>query len=113
MHLVYLEDLVAAHLDLLFPGLDVMGASPFRITRDADLDIEVDEASDLMTTVEEIMEQRAKGSPVRIEVDCSMQESTCHMLEHKLGTSSHMLYRIGHPVGMADLMEFSRSTVPI
>ncbi|MFZ0182087.1 MAG: RNA degradosome polyphosphate kinase, partial [Methanoregula sp.] len=101
VHLVYLEDLVAAHLDLLFPGLEVVGASPFRITRDADLDIEVDEASDLLTTVEEIMEQRARGTPVRIEVDCSMHESTCHMLERKLGTSSHMLYRIGHPVGMA------------
>ncbi|MGD0534252.1 MAG: polyphosphate kinase 1 [Methanoregula sp.] len=105
VHLVYLEDLVAAHLDLLFPGLEVVGASPFRITRDADLDIEVDEASDLLTTVEEIMEQRARGTPVRIEVDSSMHESTCHMLEKKLGIGSHMLYRIGHPVGMADLME--------
>jgi len=105
VHMVYLEDLVAAHLDLLFPGLEVVGAFPFRITRDADLDIEVDEASDLLTTVEEIMEQRAKGIPVRIEVDSSMQESTCHMLERKLNIASHMLYRIGHPVGMADLME--------
>lgn len=105
VHLVYLEDLVAAHLDLLFPGLEVVGASPFRITRDADLDIEVDEASDLLTTVEEIMEQRARGTPVRIEVDSSMHDSTCHMLEKKLGIGSHMLYRTGHPVGMADLME--------
>jgi len=105
VHLVYLEDLVAAHLDLLFPGLEVVGASPFRITRDADLDIEVDEASDLLTTVEEIMEQRARGTPVRIEVDSSMHDSTCHMLEKKLGVGSHMLYRTGHPVGMADLME--------
>ncbi len=105
VHLVYLEDLVAANLDLLFPGLEVVGASPFRITRDADLDIEVDEASDLLTTVEEIMEQRARGTPVRIEVDSLMHESTCHMLEKKLGIGSHMLYRIGHPVGMADLME--------
>jgi polyphosphate kinase len=105
VHLVYLEDLVAANLDLLFPGLEVVGASPFRITRDADLDIEVDEASDLLTTVEEIMEQRARGTPVRIEVDSLMHESTCHMLEKKLDIGSHMLYRIGHPVGMADLME--------
>ncbi|MGB7994324.1 polyphosphate kinase 1 [Methanoregula sp.] len=105
VHLVYLEDLVAANLDLLFPGLEVIGAAPFRITRDADLDIEVDEASDLLTTVEEIMGQRARGTPVRIEVDCTMQESTCQMLEKKLGIGSHMLYRIGHPVGMADLME--------
>ena len=51
------------------------------------------------------MGQRARGTPVRIEVDCTMQESTCQMLEKKLGIGSHMLYRIGHPVGMADLME--------
>ena len=105
VHLVYLEDLVAANIDLLFPGLEVVGVSPFRITRDADLDIEVDEASDLLTTVEEIMEQRARGTPVRIEVVSSMQENTCRMLEKKLGVGTHMLYRTGHPVGMADLME--------
>ncbi|MDD1701873.1 MAG: polyphosphate kinase 1 [Methanoregula sp.] len=105
VHLVYLEDLVAAHLDLLFPGLEVVGSFPFRITRDADLDIEVDEASDLLTTVEEIMEQRARGTPVRIEVNASMHENTLAMLEKKLGVESHMLYRTGYPVGMADLMQ--------
>jgi len=105
VHLVYLEDVIAAHLDMLFPGLEVVGSFPFRITRDADLDIEVDEASDLLTTVEEVMEQRARGKPVRIEVDCSMHESICHMLEKKLGIGSHMVYRMGHPVGMADLMQ--------
>jgi polyphosphate kinase len=105
VHLVCLEDVIAAHLDMLFPGLEVVGSFPFRITRDADLDIEVDEASDLLTTVEEIMEQRARGNPVRIEVDCSMHENICHMLGKKLGVGSHMLYRVGFPVGMADLMQ--------
>jgi polyphosphate kinase len=105
IHLVYIEDIIAAHLDLLFPGLEVVGSFPFRITRDADLEIEVDEASDLLTTVEEIMEQRARGKPVRIEVDCSMSEGICHMLEKKLGVTSHMIYRVSHPVGMADFMQ--------
>jgi len=105
VHLVYLEELIAAHLDMLFPGLEVVASFPFRITRDADLEIEVDEASDLLTTVEEIMEQRAKGKPVRIELDCSMHDNTCHMLEKKLGVRSDMLYRVSHPVGMADLMQ--------
>jgi polyphosphate kinase len=105
VHFVFLEEIITAHLDLLFPGLEVIAAFPFRITRDADLDIEVDEASDLLTTVEEIMEQRAKGKPVRIELDCSMHENICHMLEKKLGVTSSMIYRISHPVGMADLME--------
>jgi polyphosphate kinase len=105
VHLVYLEELIAAHLDMLFPGLEVVASFPFRITRDADLEIEVDEASDLLTTVEEIMEQRAKGKPVRIELDCSMHENICHMLERKLGITSEMLYRVRHPVGIADLMQ--------
>ena len=105
VHLVYLEEIIAAHLDMLFPGLEVIASFPFRITRDADLEIEVDEASDLLTTVEEIMEQRAKGKAVRIEVDHSMHDGICHMLEKKLGISPSMLYRIGHPVGMADFMQ--------
>jgi polyphosphate kinase len=105
VHFIYLEEIIAAHLDMLFPGLEVIGSFPFRVTRDADLAIEVDEASDLLTTVEEIMEQRAKGNPIRIEVDHTMHEGVCHMLEKKLGVSPSMLYRIGHPVGMADFMQ--------
>lgn len=105
IHMVYLEEIISAHLSLLFPGLEVVASFPFRITRDADLEIEVDEASDLLTTVEEIMEQRARGKPVRIEVDCSMHDGICHMLEKKLGVTTTMLYRVGHPVGMADFMQ--------
>jgi polyphosphate kinase len=105
VHFVYLEEIIAAHLHMLFSGLEVIASFPFRITRDADLEIEVDEASDLLTTVEEIMEQRARGKPVRIELDCSMHENICHMLEKKLGATSDMVYRVGHPVGMADLMQ--------
>ena len=105
VHLVYLEDLIAAHLDMLFPGMEVVASFPFRITRDADLEIEVDEASDLLTTVEEVMEQRARGKPVRIEMECGMHDNICHMLEKKLGVPSEMIYHIGHPIGMADLMQ--------
>jgi polyphosphate kinase len=105
VHLVYLEEIIAAHLNMLFPGLDVIGSFPFRITRDADIEIQVDDASDLLTTVEEVVEQRARGKPVRIEVECSMHDGICHMLESKLGVNGTMIYRVGHPVGMADLMQ--------
>jgi len=105
VHVVYLEDIIAAHLDMLFFGMKVVASFPFRITRDADLDIEVDEASDLLTTVEEVMEQRARGKPVRIEMDCSMQDPICHMLEHKLGVATQSTYRVDSPLGMADLMQ--------
>jgi polyphosphate kinase len=105
VHFVYLEDIIAAHLDMLFCGLEVVGSFPFRITRDADPEIEVDDASDLLTTVEEIMEQRAHGNPIRIEVENSMHDSIVHMLERKLVVTSAMIHRVGHPVGMADLMQ--------
>ena len=105
VHFIYLEDLISANLDKLFPGMEVVASSPFRITRDADIDIEVDDASDLLTTVEEVMEQRARGKPVRIELECSMHDGICQMLEKKLGVTPNMLYRIGHPIGMADLMQ--------
>jgi polyphosphate kinase len=105
VHLIYLEEIIAAHLDMLFPGMDVVASFPFRITRDADLEIEVDEASDLLTTVEEIMEQRARGKPIRIEMECTAHENICHMLEKKLGVTPDMIYQVGHPVGMADLMQ--------
>jgi polyphosphate kinase len=105
VHFIYFEEIIAAHLDMLFLGLEAVASFPFRITRDADLEIEVDEASDLLTTVEEIMEQRARGKPVRIEVDSSMHDSVCHILEKKLGITSPMLYRVGHPLGMVDLMQ--------
>ncbi len=105
VHFVYLEEIIAAHLDMLFCGLEVVASFPFRITRDADPEIEVDDASDLLTTVEEIMEQRAHGNPIRIEVECSMHDSICHMLEKKLVVTSAMIHRVGHPVGMADLMQ--------
>ena len=105
VHFVYLEEIIAAHATMLFPGMEVVAVYPFRITRDADFEIEIDEASDLLTTVEEIMEQRARGRPVRIEVDSSMPPPICHMLENKLGVHTRMLYHIDHPVGMADLMQ--------
>jgi polyphosphate kinase len=105
VHYIYIEDVISANLDRLFPGMEVVASFPFRITRDADIDIEVDDASDLLTTVEEVMEQRARGKPVRIELECSMHEGVCQMLEKKLGATPGMLYRVDHPIGMADLMQ--------
>ena len=103
-HFVLLEDLIAANLDLLFPGLRVVAAYPFRVTRNADLEIEEDEASDLMTAIEESMEMRRIGSPVRIEIDRRTPEAICSMVVLHLGLSPDMIYRLEEPIGMADLM---------
>jgi polyphosphate kinase len=102
--LLFLEDLVASNLDFLFPGLEVVAAYPFRITRDADLEIEEDEASDLLTVIEESVEQRRVGTPCRIEVTPDMPEQILILLGKKLGILPALFYRVPGPVGMADLM---------
>lgn len=101
---VFLEDLISANLDLLFPGLEVLASFPFRVTRDADLEIEEDEASDLLTAVEESVELRRMGSPVRVEVTPEMPASICAMMGKMLGVSQSLFYRQQAPLGMADLM---------
>ena len=104
MDLVFLEDVISANLDLLFPGLEVRAAYPFRVTRDADVEIEEDEADDLLTAVEESVGRRWIGVPVRIEVSSWMDQDVCGMMGEKLVKYPHMFYRISGPVGMADLM---------
>ena len=102
--LIFLEDVISANLDLLFPGLEVMASYPFRVTRDADVEIEEDEADDLLTAVEESVGRRWIGIPVRIEVSSWMDQGVCGMMGEKLVKYPHMFYRITGPIGMADLM---------
>ncbi len=102
---VFLEDLVSSCLDRLFPGMEIVAAYPFRVTRDADFEIEEDEASDLLTAIEESVDLRRIGSPVRVEVSSEMPAGICEMLSAKLGISMDMFYRVEPPVGMADLMQ--------
>ena len=80
-----LEQLIAARLDLLFPGMDVVGQHPFRVTRDADFDLE-DEDEDLLEAIESVLHRRSKfGRVVRLEIDTTMspeaRELLCRELE--------------------------------
>lgn len=102
--LIFLEDVISANLDLLFPGMEVRASYPFRVTRDADIEIEEDEADDLMTAVEESVGRRWVGVPVRIEVSSWMDQVVCGMMGEKLVKYPHMFYRIAGPIAMADLM---------
>jgi polyphosphate kinase len=105
--LVFLEEVIAAHLGMLFPGYDVAEVYPFRVTRDADFEIEEDEAGDLLTAVEESVELRRTGSPVRVEVSPDMPAALCAMIGKKLGLAPSAFYRVHPPLGMADLSFFS------
>ena len=101
---IFLEEVIAENLDLLFPGMDVRAAYPFRVTRDADIEIEEDEADDLLVAVQQSIGRRWVGRPVRIEVSSWMDQSVCSMMAEKMAGFPHMFYRLSGPVGMADLM---------
>ena len=68
---VWLEEIVADNLDLLFPGLEIVASYPFRVTRDAEVTIKDDEAPDLITAVEEQLDLQDFNSVVRLELDAT------------------------------------------
>ena len=105
--LVWIEDVVAANLDLLFPGLEIVAAYPFRITRDADLEIRDDEASDLLTNVEEQVEKREFQSVVRLEMARETPELIREVLIHNLSLEGSEVYTAAGPLGLTDLMELT------
>jgi polyphosphate kinase len=104
-NLVWLEEVIAANLDLLFPGLEIVAAYPFRVTRDADPEIEEDEASDLLLAIEESVRMRHFGSAVRLEVEMGMPERIRNILVSNLGLAPYQVYTQDTPIGAADLME--------
>jgi len=109
---VLLEDLVASNLDLLFPGMTIQSVYPFRVTRDADIEIRDDEASDLLTAVEESMEARRTGVPIRLEIDQAATPRICRILANKLKLPFSHVYLLKNPLGYADFMELTSLTRP-
>ncbi len=104
---VWLEEVISANLGMLFPGIDVAASYPFRITRDADFEIEVDEADDLLAMVEESVESREFASEVRLEIDANMPEHIRRLLMKNLNIDPYLVYAMDEPLGMADLMQLA------
>jgi polyphosphate kinase len=112
LHFVWLEEIIAANLDILFPGLEVTAAYPFRVTRDADPEIEEDEAADLLLAIEEGVRMRQFGSAVRLEIQAGTPDRICDILTSNLGLAPYQVYVRDAPIGMADLMELTRINRP-
>ena len=102
---VWLEDIVADNLDLLFPGLDIVASYSFRVTRDVEVTIKEDEAPDLITAVEEQLELQDFSSAVRLELDVTTPPHIAEILTKKLQLPSYLVYTGDDPIGMAALME--------
>ncbi len=102
---VWIEEVVHDNLDLLFPGVEVVDAYPFRVTRDADVEIEEDEAADLLAAVSEGLEMRQFGSAVRLEIDATTPDHIRDILVANLDVAPYQVFATEGPLGMADLMD--------
>lgn len=109
---VWLEDLIAANLDLLLPGLTIEASYPFRITRDADLALEEDEAADLLATIEEQVDLRHFGSVVRLELVDGTPESIRELLVRNLQLDPSQVQVSSVRLGMAQLVELMKVERP-
>jgi polyphosphate kinase len=102
---IWIEQVIAANLDRLFPGMEIEEAYPFRITRNTDMEIQEDEADDLLLTIEESLRRRHFGFVVRLEVDKSMPEEILEILMSNLQVGSFDVYRIDGPLDLNTLWQ--------
>ncbi len=105
---VWLEDLIGENLHLLFPGMNVKEAYAFRITRNADIEIQEDEAEDLIRSIEESIRMRRYGSVVRLGVQKSMPQRIKDFLTENLEVTQDDVYELNPPLGLSHLMELLR-----
>jgi len=110
---VFLEDLVSVHIASLFPKCSILECQPFRITRDADMEIEEDEAEDLLKSVQQTLRQRRFGFGVRLEVSSAMSAPMVELLRQSLQLDEQDVYSIDGPLNIPDLMAFYKLDLPV
>lgn len=110
---VPLEQVIAHNLEFLFPGMNIQEYHLFRITRNADLAVEEDEADDLLLAIEqELRKQRLGGSVVRLEIQSAMPEAVRVMLIEEMELKDRDVYEVEGLLGLRDLMSFLSLPLP-
>jgi polyphosphate kinase len=110
---VPLEQVIAHNLQDLFPGMNVQECYTFRVTRNADLEVEEDEADDLLLAIEqELQKRRLGGSVVRLEIQSNTPENVRSMLIEELEVEEKDVYEIEGLLGLGDLMYFMSLPLP-
>lgn len=109
---VWQEEIIAAHLPMLFPGYEIEEAHPFRVIRDADIEIEEDEADDLLQTIEQSIRQRRFGDVVNLAVEDGMPQHVLDLLLRNLKLTAADVYPVRGPLGLSDLMGVMRVDRP-
>ncbi|MFZ2502182.1 MAG: RNA degradosome polyphosphate kinase [Nocardioides sp.] len=108
---VPLEDVISEHLRRLFPGMEVLQSHTFRVTRNEDLEVEEDDAENLLKALEKELLRRRFGPPVRLEVEDSISPQVLALLISELGISEEEVYRLPGPLdlrGLHDIADLPR-----
>jgi polyphosphate kinase len=110
---VPLEQVIAHNLEFLFPGMNIQEYHPFRITRNADLAVEEDEADDLLSAIEqELRKRRLGGSVVRLEIQVTTPDSVRGMLKEEMELQDIDVYEVEGLLGLGNLMSFMELPLP-
>jgi len=104
---VPLEDVIAAHLQQLFPGMQVLQHHTFRVTRNEDVEVEEDDAENLLTAMERELMRRRFGPPVRLEVEDSMDPHILDLLIRELDISRQEVFHLPSPLDLTGLFALS------
>lgn len=106
-HFIYLEDLIRAHCAKLFPGLTVLDSTLFRVTRNADIEIEEDEAEDLLDSIKEGIDRRRFGSVVRLQIEKGCPKRIRQILTENLEIDPFQVYISENPIGKSSLSQIA------
>ncbi|MDZ4684050.1 MAG: polyphosphate kinase 1 [Planctomycetaceae bacterium] len=101
-----LEDLVSRELHRLFPGIDVLEAVPFRITRNADLELQEDLSSDLVAEMQEVLEARKSSASIRLQVATRASSELRQFLQRRLDVPDELVFDIPGPLDLSGFMRF-------
>lgn len=104
-HFVFLEDLIANNLDLIFPTEKTLSAYPFRLTRNGEIDILMDESADFLKLVQKSLSTRKSGFPTRLEFDKKMPNAIRELIAKKVGLPDYLTYEFDGPLGLVDFWE--------
>ncbi|MEO6327144.1 MAG: polyphosphate kinase 1, partial [Thermoanaerobaculia bacterium] len=105
---IFLENLIQENLGELFPGLEIVSSHLFRVTRDADIEIQEDEASDLLATIEQEVRRRKFGAVVRLELAPKTAKRVRKLLMRQLEVTESDVYEVEGPLGAGDLSSLVR-----
>jgi polyphosphate kinase len=100
---VPLEDVIAAHLDELFPGMQIVEHHTFRVTRNEDVEVEEDDAENLLLALERELMRRRFGPPVRLEVDETIAPHVLELLVSELDITEDEVFRLRGPLDLTGL----------